>query len=75
MWVEGDHPQGEKTLDSNHFGPVAQNLIVGRVGGVVLPWSRRRKVEEEWGGCSRVREARPGDVKVVKMMKPPDTDG
>ena len=39
VWVEGDNKDGRKTLDSNSYGPIAMNLIVGRVTHVLFPWS------------------------------------
>jgi inner membrane protease subunit 2 len=39
VWVEGDNKDGNKTLDSNHYGPIAMPLIVGKVAYVLWPWN------------------------------------
>ena len=55
VWVEGDQPDGNKTMDSNLVGPVSRSLIVGRVGGVVWPWRKAGRIGwEEWKGSERV---------------------
>ncbi|KAB8290411.1 hypothetical protein EYC80_010844 [Monilinia laxa] len=38
VWVEGDNADARKTLDSNHYGPIAMNLITGRLTHVLWPW-------------------------------------
>jgi len=60
IWVEGDHPEGRKSLDSNTYGPVAVSMIVGQVRGIVWPWSKVGRVSwRDWGGArGRVREGR-----------------
>lgn len=51
VWVEGDQPEGRKTLDSNWYGPISKSLIVGRVMAVVWPWRKRGLIREhEWRG-------------------------
>ncbi|KAK9474895.1 peptidase S24/S26A/S26B/S26C [Dipodascopsis tothii] len=37
IWVEGDNVH---SIDSNHYGPVSEGLVVGRVTHVVFPPSR-----------------------------------
>jgi len=37
IWVEGDNEDGTKTLDSNHYGPISMNLIVGRITHILWP--------------------------------------
>jgi mitochondrial inner membrane protease subunit 2 len=37
VWVEGD---GEKTRDSNDYGPIARSLIIGKVTHIVWPLHR-----------------------------------
>ena len=41
VWVEGENPDGRKTYDSNSYGPISKNLIVGQARAVVWPWSQR----------------------------------
>lgn len=41
-WVEGDHPNPERSTDSRSFGPVSRELIKGRVLLVYAPVERRR---------------------------------
>lgn len=57
VWVEGDHPEDKKTLDSNTYGPVAKSLIVGKVKAVVWPWSKTGFIRwQDYRGSSRVME-------------------
>ncbi|KAK5192099.1 hypothetical protein LTR99_006550 [Exophiala xenobiotica] len=39
IWVEGDANSRDKTLDSNWYGPISQNLIIGFAKAVWTPWS------------------------------------
>ena len=55
VWVEGDHPEDRKTLDSNTYGPVAKSLIVGQVKAVVWPWSKVGRIRwQDYRGTPRV---------------------
>lgn len=55
IWVEGDNKDGEKTLDSNHYGPIPLSLITGKVTHVLLPWKSSGVVRWwEFRGLSRV---------------------
>lgn len=38
VWVEGDANSREKSVDSNWYGPISQNLIIGFVLMVLTPW-------------------------------------
>ena len=69
VWVEGDHPESEKSHDSNWYGPVSQSLIVGRVGGVIWPWRRRGRIDGEWRGHDRVKEASADGFTKVEMYR------
>jgi signal peptidase I len=44
VWVEGDAENRDKSLDSNWFGPISRNLIVGRVTWVLWPWKHFAEV-------------------------------
>ncbi|EXJ54008.1 hypothetical protein A1O7_09345 [Cladophialophora yegresii CBS 114405] len=37
IWVEGDANNRDKSIDSNHFGPISQNLVCGVVLAVYVP--------------------------------------
>ncbi|TGO62002.1 hypothetical protein BCON_0023g00620 [Botryotinia convoluta] len=55
VWVEGDNADSRKTLDSNHYGPIAINLITGKLTHVLWPWGSRGRVRwEQWKGRTRV---------------------
>jgi inner membrane protease subunit 2 len=41
LWVEGD---GDKSQDSNYYGPISARLVTGRVTHVVSPWERAGRV-------------------------------
>jgi Signal peptidase, peptidase S26 len=69
MWVEGE--SRHRTLDSNTYGAIPINMIVGQVKGVVWPWRRRGWLrwtdwKEEEG---RVEVAPKGSVKAPKHFK------
>jgi inner membrane protease subunit 2 len=38
LWIEGDNE--EKSLDSNHYGPVHKDLVTGVAKGIVYPLDR-----------------------------------
>ena len=44
VWVEGDAEDRDKSLDSNWFGPISRNLLVGRVTWVLWPWKHFAEV-------------------------------
>ncbi|OQU96278.1 hypothetical protein CLAIMM_02385 [Cladophialophora immunda] len=39
IWVEGDANSREKSMDSNYFGPLSQNMVFGLVTAVLTPWA------------------------------------
>lgn len=45
VWVEGDAEDRDKSLDSNWFGPISRNLIIGRVTWVLWPWKHFAQVK------------------------------
>ena len=61
VWVEGEHPEGSrKSYDSNTYGPISMSLLVGKVRGVVWPWSRASSIRwEDYPGSERVKEGGP----------------
>ncbi|RMZ79640.1 hypothetical protein DV737_g3280, partial [Chaetothyriales sp. CBS 132003] len=38
MWVEGDVDDRSKSVDSNWYGPITQNLVIGRAKVLLTPW-------------------------------------
>ncbi|MCJ1319077.1 hypothetical protein MMC15_004410 [Xylographa vitiligo] len=59
VWVEGEHPEDRKTLDSNTYGPVAKSLIVGQVKAIVWPWSKIGIIRwQDYRGNPRVLKAK-----------------
>ena len=65
VWVEGDNEVGERSWDSNFFGPVGVGMLVGRVGGRVWPLSRWGGLEEGDGeGRGRERVVQGGGRRV-----------
>ncbi|KAK3905720.1 hypothetical protein C8A05DRAFT_41397 [Staphylotrichum tortipilum] len=56
VWVEGD---GEKSRDSNYYGPISMRLLTGQVTHVVSPWERAGRVRwwehPERGGVNKAR--------------------
>lgn len=45
VWVEGDVEDRDKSLDSNWFGPISRNLVLGRVTWVLWPWKHFAQVK------------------------------
>ncbi|KIW14613.1 hypothetical protein PV08_07397 [Exophiala spinifera] len=39
IWVEGDADGRDKTVDSNWYGPISQNLVIGVAKAAWTPWS------------------------------------
>lgn len=66
IWVEGDNKDGNKSLDSNHYGPIPLSLVEGKASFIVWPWASSGRVRcEDWrGDRGRVlkgrKEAAPG---------------
>lgn len=57
VWVEGDNRDGRKTYDSNDYGPIAKNLIIGQLRAVVWPWTSAGWINwKDYGGSPRVAE-------------------
>ncbi|ESZ94201.1 hypothetical protein SBOR_5427 [Sclerotinia borealis F-4128] len=55
VWVEGDNTGAMKSLDSNHYGPIAVNLITGKPTYILWPWSSVGAIKwERWKGRTRV---------------------
>lgn len=48
IWVEGDVDDREKSRDSNWYGQISQNLVIGKVMAVLEPWYAPQwlKIEE-----------------------------
>jgi hypothetical protein len=45
VWLEGDAEDRDKSLDSNWFGPISRNLVIGRVACVLWPWKHFAQVK------------------------------
>jgi mitochondrial inner membrane protease subunit 2 len=59
IWVEGDNRDGNKTLDSNHYGPISMGLVQGKVTHVLWPWNSAGKVRWwEFKGRTKVIKGR-----------------
>jgi inner membrane protease subunit 2 len=75
VWVEGDAEDRDKSLDSNWFGPISRNLIVGRVTWVLWPW--RHFAEVRWKDpelpdrlqMDAVQLENPDDVAVADVFR------
>lgn len=63
IWVEGDNKDGNKTLDSNHYGPISMTLVQGKVTRVLWPWGSAGPVRWwEWKGRTKVIKGREEDA-------------
>ena len=75
VWVEGDAEDRNKSLDSNWFGPISRNLIVGRVKWVLWPW--KHFAEIRWKDAelpdrlqmNAVRLENPDEVAVADVFR------
>ena len=58
VWLEGEHPDGNRSSnDSNTYGPVPVSCLVGKVRGILWPWSKAGWIRwQDWRGSDRVRE-------------------
>ncbi|EDN98184.1 hypothetical protein SS1G_13041 [Sclerotinia sclerotiorum 1980 UF-70] len=56
VWVEGDNnADARNSLDSNHYGPIAVNLINGKLTRVLWPWGSMGRIRwEGWRGRTKV---------------------
>lgn len=63
VWVEGDQVDGEKTLDSNSYGPVSKSLIKGIATRIIWPPSRIGQLEwdKDWEKRMKGRVTRTKD--------------
>ncbi|GAW16074.1 hypothetical protein ANO14919_054970 [Xylariales sp. No.14919] len=52
VWVEGD---GDDSLDSNNYGPIATGLIIGKVTHLLWPLHRAGRVRW-WEYADKIRE-------------------
>lgn len=73
IWVEGDADDREKSRDSNWYGPISQNLVLGRVVAIMEPFWRPRWLapkEHQWPARQKGRVAE--DAVRVKDSKAAD---
>lgn len=70
VWVEGDNYRASS--DSNKYGPISKNLIVGKAVCVLLPWGRFR--ERPWEGFESQTVVRRGLglQQTDDVLEPPD---
>lgn len=48
LWLEGDVNNRDKSLDSNWFGPVSQNLVIGEAKAVWKSWNCFSAKQIDW---------------------------
>lgn len=59
VWVEGEHPDNRRSLDSNTYGPVAKSLIAGQVKAVVWPPAKAGVIRwQDYRGNPRVLQGK-----------------
>ena len=59
VWVEGEHPDDRRSLDSNTYGPVAKSLVAGQVKAVVWPWAKTGVIRwQDYRGSPRVQQGK-----------------
>lgn len=58
LWVEGDVEDRSRSVDSNWYGPISKNLVVGRVEWLLEPWWRPTRMviaEQSWPAKEKAR--------------------
>jgi type IV secretory pathway protease TraF len=73
IWVEGDANSREKSVDSNWYGPISQNLVVGDVKLVLSPWYAPVVVKWEQHDYPAKRDGRVEENVVRDATIDPDT--
>ena len=72
LWVEGDAGDPKKSIDSNTFGPISANLLVGRVLlklPSLTPWINGSRWEDDnYPARNRVQKA------VTRPLNPDEED-
>lgn len=57
IWVEGD---GDRTLDSNTYGPISARLVTGRITHILTPLRKAGRVRwwewEKQNGLTRLED-------------------
>ena len=75
MWVEGDVDDRGKSVDSNWYGPISQNLVVGRAKAVLTPWWKPRWIRTSDFFWPAEEKRRVGHNVVQDAARNPDKVG
>ncbi|TVY80839.1 Mitochondrial inner membrane protease subunit [Lachnellula suecica] len=63
IWVEGDNKDGNKTLDSNTYGPISMSLLQGKITRVLWPWNSAGQIRWwEFKGRTKVIKGKGEDA-------------
>lgn len=67
VWVEGDNVDDHKTMDSNTYGSISKNLIVGQVRAFVYPWHKAGLIG--WEDYKLSPRVTPNKVRVLRKER------
>jgi signal peptidase I len=72
IWVEGDVDNRDKSFDSNWYGSISQNLVVGKVVALLEPWYRPTQIKIEEHKYPAKQRGRVEENAVQDAMMEPD---
>lgn len=72
IWVEGDVDNRDKSFDSNWYGPISQNLVLGKVIALLEPWYRPTPIKVEEHKYPAKQRGRVEENVVKDAMTEPD---
>lgn len=73
VWVEGDADSRQKSIDSNWYGPISQNLIIGEVRLILSPWWSPRWVNSKTSSWPARENGRVEENVVLEASVNPDS--
>ncbi|ETN43703.1 signal peptidase I [Cyphellophora europaea CBS 101466] len=75
LWVEGDADDREKSRDSNWYGQISQNLVIGRVVAVFDSWWSPRWIKLEEHHWPAREQGRVTENAVLEEQEDPNKRG
>ena len=72
LWVEGDVEDRNRSVDSNWYGPICQNLVLGKVVSLLEPWYKPTMIRIEEHKYPAREKGRVEEHVVGDAMMAPD---
>ena len=72
LWVEGDVEDRNRSIDSNWYGPICQNLVLGKVVSLLEPWYKPTMIKIEEHKYPARQKGRVEEHVVGDAMMSPD---